>query len=133
VRVSAKVSTTSKRAAPSKTGIVRLQFSGDIRSPRASAGMMTALTGSTTPRLCASFTGTRSGFSSTGGVMSTAATLPPASPMRTVRWSEPERDVTAKEEGIGRPPPSAPAAFAAPLPPVSAPASPVSRAWIWRE
>ena len=46
--------------------------------------------------------------------------------MRTVRWSFDEREVTAKEDGKGCSPATAPAAVAAPLPPVSNPASPVS-------
>ena len=77
----------SKREAPSKTGMVRSQLAGSVRLLASSAGIRSALMGSTTPRLSAALTGTRSGFGSTGGLISTLATLPAVRPMRTLRWS----------------------------------------------
>ena len=60
-------------------------------------------------------------------MISSAATLPPVNPMRTVRWSF-EEYVTAKEDGRGCEREIAPAAVAEPFAPVSRPASPVSLA-----
>ena len=55
--------------------------------------------------------------------MARAATLPPLSPMRTVRSSLPDREVTAKAEGCGCGPETAPAEVAAPFPPIRRPAT----------
>ena len=119
----------SKRAAPSKTGTVRLQLSGSVGPALAATGSSRPLRGSTTPRLWAGRTGTRSGRSSSGGTSSAAPTAPPEKPTRTVRRSEAVWDRTEKAEGVGWAPAAEPVAVAAPLPLVSIPASPVSRAW----
>ncbi len=79
----------SYRAFPSKIGMVRLQAAGEVGSAPAGSAISSALTGSVTPRLWASVTGTASGFFSIGGVIAIEVADPDAIAICTVRDSLP--------------------------------------------
>ena len=82
--------------------MVRLQLAGSSQVAARSAGIRRALTGSTTPLLCPSLTRHAIGLLVDRRRDLDGGHIPPSvSPIRTVRWSLDEREVTAKDDGVG--------------------------------
>src|ERR1700743_947249 len=97
-------------------GMLRfVQAGGPNRGAFPATGTMIDPTGSTIPRLSSALSGTRPGFSSIGGEISTPVTAPSVIAIRTVRVIFELAAVVAKVAGRMWPGAIAPAPVAAPL------------------